>query len=94
MNWPKRLALVFSLGLIVWCYYGRWSERWQAQLRSWQSRRSVEDTVRSTAYPLSRMKWLEFDLPTQAVGLRLLTNAAVSDTRPEPGTAGRRWASR
>jgi hypothetical protein len=84
MTWSRRIAILLCLGLAAWSFSSILWKRWQQKLLGWQSRRSIEDTVRSTAYPLSGTRWLEFDLPSQAVGLRLLTNAAVSDRQLPP----------
>ncbi len=75
-----RTLVLVLLMTVLWQYRHEIVERWEAKLHSWQARRSVTDAIRSTAYFVHESKWLEFDIPTQAVGLRLLTNAAVSNT--------------
>ena len=79
-----QIAVAMLLVMILWHVGPDVTDRWHAEVRRWRDRRSVEDTIRSTAYPIDETKWLEFDLPSQAIGLRLLTNAALTNTSLPP----------
>ena len=81
-----RILVVAAVVLSFWIARPWAVERWNDQLLAWRARRSIEDTVRSTAYPIEPQRWLEFDLPPHAMALRLLTNAAVSHTELPPGS--------
>ncbi len=81
------IGLLLGLGLAVGPYTAR---RFPTFWREHRLKRFDVDASRSAAYRLDSTNWLEFDIPRQALGLRILTNAAVQDlsrrvtTREEP----------
>ncbi len=90
---PMRNSLraVMLVGLLVAVWVGLPSVR--QHVREWvesqRQRRNVQDAVRSTAYPLSAQRWIEFDIPPNTTDLRVLTNAAVLNRDLPPRTLER-----
>ncbi|MCA9168761.1 MAG: hypothetical protein KDB23_13895 [Planctomycetales bacterium] len=76
LRWIRPLAILVAIcGMAI--YTG---VRWKGWVEQRQRQRDIQDAVRSTAFLLTSDRWLEFDIQSSAVALRVLTNAAVSHT--------------
>jgi hypothetical protein len=78
------VLLTFATGAVALALFGSQLHsirNWPLWLGKRPAPYNLHDTVRSTAYVISGRRWLEFELPANATALRILTNAAVTDTR-------------
>lgn len=86
MNYPLRLLLITVAILAIVYAPNAIRPRLQAWLAEQQSRRSIDDAIRSTAYRLPDERWLDIPIPPHTLALRILTNAAVRQPHVPPAS--------
>ncbi len=84
MSWRVRALVLLFVVIWGWLQTPHMTHIWHQWLTSVGAARNVTAAVPSTAYLLKDGQWLEFNIPTGATALRILTNAAVTDPNSEP----------